>query len=316
MSGLFEFLISDLLTVSFAVAVIGAATPLLLAATGELIVERSGVLNLGVEGMMLAGALAGFAASQELSYAVGIPAAALAGALLALIFAFFSQTLLTNQVATGLALTIFGIGITKLIGEPYTGTPLEPMAPLFSESLQQIPVIGPIVFGHDPFVYLSVIGIVGTWFFLFRTRAGLILRAVGEDHSSAHALGCHVVRIRYAAILVGGAFAGLGGAYMSMVKTPQWNEGMTAGSGWIALALIVFATWRPMRLWLGAYLFGALLVLQLRIQGTGVSVGVTYFLTMVPYLATILVLVIMSWDKVALRRHAPASIGKIFKPAS
>lgn len=316
MNGLIDFLFSDLLTVSFAVAMIGAATPLLLAATGELIVERSGVLNLGVEGMMLAGALAGFIMSQEVGHAVGIPAAALAGAMLALIFAVFTQTLLTNQVATGLALTIFGIGITKMLGQTYTGMPLVPMAPLFPESLQVLPVVGPIVFGHDPFVYLSVIGIVGAWFFFFKTRAGLILRAVGEDHQSAHALGCHVVRIRYLAIMVGGAFAGLGGAYMSMVKTPQWNEGMTAGSGWIALALIVFATWRPMRLWLGAYLFGALLVLQLRIQGTGVSVGVTYFLTMVPYLATILVLVIMSWDKVALRRHAPASIGKIFRPAT
>ena len=315
MTAVFDFLAGNVLTVSFVVAMIGAATPLLLAATGELVVERSGVLNLGVEGMMLAGALAGFIAAKTVGHALGLPAAALAGAGLALLFAVLTQTLLANQVASGLALTIFGIGATKLVGQPFTGEPLARMAPLFPAPIREMPVAGPILFGHDPFVYLSILGVGCTWYFLNRTRAGLILRAVGEDHDAAHALGYPVVAIRYGAILFGGAMAGLGGAYMSLVKTPQWAEGMTAGWGWIALALIVFATWRPMRLWLGAYLFGAILVLQLRIQGTGVPVSASYFLTMTPYLATILVLVVISWDRIAVRRNAPASIGKVFKPS-
>ncbi len=304
-----EWMVPVLLTV------ITASTPLLLAATGELVAEKAGVLNLGVEGMMLVGAIAAFAvASGSGSGLLGILAGALGGAATALIFAVLTLSLMANQVASGLALTIFGVGISALIGADFVGFALEPLPSLAIPGLSTIPVIGPILFGQDLLVYLSLVAVAGVAWFLTRTRAGLVLRAVGESHDSAHALGYPVIRIRYLATLFGGAMAGLGGAYLSLAYTPMWAENMTAGRGWIALALVVFATWRPGRLLLGAYMFGAITILQLYAQGAGIEVA-SQFMSMLPYLATILVLVLISRDRTKIRLNAPACIGKVFRPA-
>ncbi len=286
-----------------------AATPILLAAIGELVVERAGVLNLGVEGMMITGAICGFIIAVATgSPWLGFIGAAIGGAMLSLLFGVLTQFLLSNQVATGLALTLFGLGLSALMGQGYLGI----RAPSFSDwhipLLGDIPVIGPIVFQHDPMVYIGLLIVAGVWFFLNRTRGGLILRAVGENHDAAHALGYHVRRTRMLAIMFGGACAGLGGAYLSLVRVPQWTEGMTAGAGWIALAIVVFASWKPGRLVLGAYLFGGVTVLQLNLQAAGVAVPVEY-LSMSPYLATIAVLVIMSAGR------APGSLGRILHAA-
>ncbi|MBR9843446.1 MAG: ABC transporter permease [Rhodobacteraceae bacterium] len=285
-----------------------AATPLLLAAIGELIVEKSGVLNLGVEGMMITGAIAGFAVSVETgSPYVGVLAAAFAGAALSLLFAFLTQFALANQVASGLALTLFGLGLSALMGQGYVGVRPPEMARLDMPVLSDLPVVGPILFSHDPILYFGIALTAGVWAFLKFTRGGLILRAVGENHDAAHALGYNVMRVRVLAILFGGACAGVGGAYISLIRVPQWTEGMTAGIGWIALALVVFASWKPWRALLGAYLFGGINVLQLNLQAAGVAIPVEY-LAMSPYLITILVLVIMSADK----SGAPASLGRSF----
>ncbi len=285
-----------------------AATPLLLAAIGELVVEKSGVLNLGVEGMMITGAIAGFAISVETgSPYVGILAAAIAGAALAFLFAFLTQFALANQVASGLALTLFGLGLSALMGQGYVGIRPPQMARLDIPVLSDLPVVGPVLFSHDPVLYLGLALTAGVWAFLKFTRGGLILRAVGENHDAAHALGYGVIRVRVLAILFGGACAGVGGAYISLIRVPQWTEGMTAGIGWIALALVVFASWKPWRALLGAYLFGGINVLQLNLQAAGVAIPVEY-LAMSPYLITILVLVIMSADK----SGAPASLGRSF----
>ena len=285
-----------------------AATPLLLAAIGELVVERAGVLNLGVEGMMITGAIAGFAVSVETgSPFVGILAAAIAGAALSLLFAFLTQFALANQVASGLALTLFGLGLSALMGQSYVGIRPPQMAHLDIPLLSDLPVIGPIFFSHDPILYFGLALTLAVWAFLKFTRGGLILRAVGENHDAAHALGYSVIRVRLLAILFGGACAGVGGAYISLIRVPQWTEGMTAGIGWIALALVVFASWKPWRVLLGAYLFGGINVLQLNLQAAGVAIPVEY-LAMSPYLITILVLVIMSADK----SGAPASLGRSF----
>lgn len=295
--------------------VITASTPLLFAATGELITEKSGVLNLGVEGMMLVGAIAAFAvASTTGSGLAGIVAGAAAGTIMASVFAFLTLTLLANQVATGLALTIFGIGISALIGASYVGFALEPLPKLAIPVISDIPVIGPILFGQDFLVYLSFVMIVAVAWFLSRTRPGLVLKAVGESHDSAHALGYPVIAIRYAAVLFGGAMSGLAGAYLSLAYTPLWAENMTAGRGWIALALVVFATWRPGRVILGAYMFGAITILQLHAQGWGIEIA-SQFMSMLPYLATILVLVLISRDKTKIRLNAPQCIGKVFHAA-
>ncbi|MEM7223333.1 MAG: ABC transporter permease [Pseudomonadota bacterium] len=295
--------------------VITASTPLLFAATGELIAEKAGVLNLGVEGMMLIGAIFGFAtASATDSGLLAIVAAALAGGVMALIFAFLTLTMMANQVATGLALTIFGVGFSALLGDDFVGYALEPLPQLEIPGLTAIPVIGPIFFGQDILVYLSFVAIGGVAWFLAKTRPGLILKAVGESHDSAHALGYSVIRIRYLAVIFGGAMAGLGGAYLSLSYTPMWAENMTAGRGWIALALVVFATWRPGRLLLGAYMFGAITILQLHAQGAGFEVP-SQVMSMLPYLATILVLVLISRDRTKIRLNAPACIGKVFRPA-
>ena len=283
-----------------------AATPILLAAIGELIVERAGVLNLGVEGMMITGAVCGFVVAVSTgSPWLGFIGAAIGGAFLALLFGILTQYLLSNQVATGLALTLFGLGLSALIGQGYIGIKAPSFPDWHIPLLGDIPIIGPIVFQHDPMVYVGLILVAATWWFLHKTKGGLVLRAVGENHDAAHALGYKVTRIRILAIMFGGACAGLGGAYLSLVRVPQWTEGMTAGAGWIALAIVVFAGWKPWRLLLGAYLFGGMTVLQLNLQAAGLAIPVEY-LSMSPYIATIVVLVIMSAGR------APRSLGRIF----
>ncbi|WP_372886647.1 ABC transporter permease [Shimia sp.] len=285
-----------------------AATPLLLAAVGELVVEKSGVLNLGVEGMMIVGAIGGFAVSVESgSPYLGLVAAMAAGAALSLLFAFLTQFALANQVASGLALTLFGLGLSALMGQGYVGIKPPSMGKVDIPLLSDLPVVGPILFGHDPVLYVGLALVAGVWAVLKFTRIGLVLRAVGENHEAAHALGYNVIRVRVVAIMFGGACAGLGGAYISLIRVPQWTEGMTAGIGWIALALVVFASWKPWRVLLGAYLFGGINVLQLNLQAAGIAIPVEY-LAMSPYIITILVLVIMSADK----SRAPASLGRIF----
>jgi len=304
-------------TVLVLVTVIGAATPLIFAATGELVVEKSGVLNLGVEGMMLAGAVIAFATALTTgSGTLGALAGALAGAALALVFAVLTVSLLANQVATGLALTLFGIGLSSLIGAGFVGTPTERLARLDVPGLSDLPVLGRLLFRHDLLVYLAVAMVGAVAWFLARTRAGMILRAVGESHDAAHAIGYSVVRIRYLAVLFGGAMAGLGGAYLSLAYTPMWVEQMTAGRGWIALALVVFAAWRPWRVLLGAYLFGGVTILQLTAQGGGTVDAPAQLLSMLPYLATILVLTLISAGPWKGWLNAPACLGRPFHPTA
>ncbi len=286
------------------------ATPILLAAIGELVVERAGVLNLGVEGMMITGAITGFiVAVYTQNPVLGFLGAALGGAALSLLFALLTQVLLSNQVATGLALTLAGLGLSSLLGQPYVGIRAPTLQALDIPLLSDIPILGPILFRHDPMVYGGLLICAGVWAFLKYTRGGLILRAVGENHDAAHALGYKVIRIRTLAILFGGACAGLGGAYLSLVRVPQWTEGVTAGAGWIALAIVVFASWRPGRLVVGAYLFGGIGALQLNLQAARVPIPVEY-LSMAPYIVTILTLVILSAGRGA--RGAPGSLGRSF----
>ena len=298
------------------VSMMAAATPLLYAALGELVTEKSGVLNLGVEGMMVTGAVTAFAtATLTGSSVLGVVAGAGAAMAISLIFAVLTLSLVANQVATGLALTIFGVGLSALIGQGYVGTPLDALPKLDIPGISDIVFIGPVLFGHDFLIYFSFVMVGVVAWFLYRTRAGLVLRAVGESHDAAHAIGYPVIAIRYLAVAFGGAMAGLGGAYLSLAYTPMWIENMTAGRGWIALALVVFATWRPGRVLLGAYLFGGVTILQLHGQGFGLGVA-SQILSMLPYLATILVLVLISSDRALIRLNAPADIGKIFRPAS
>ncbi|PGH53314.1 ABC transporter permease [Azospirillum palustre] len=295
-------------------AMFAAATPLLFAALGELVVEKSGVLNLGVEGMMLVGAVCGFAVTVQTGSAVtGFLVAALAGAATASLFAVLTLFLLANQVATGLALTLFGVGLSALIGQGFVGIPLEGLPKLHIPGLTDLPVVGQALFGQDIMVYLAIAAVPLVHLFLYRSRAGLVLRAVGENHTAAHALGYKVLRIRFFAILFGGAMAGLGGAFLSMDYTPMWAENMTSGRGWIALALVVFATWKPVRAMLGAWLFGGVTILQLHVQGLGIDVP-SQLLSMLPYLATVLVLVLISRDVARIRLNAPACLGKLFHP--
>jgi ABC-type uncharacterized transport system permease subunit len=293
--------------------VITASTPLLLAASGELVTERAGVLNLGVEGMMIVGAACGFAgAFLTGSILVGALCGILGGAALAAVFAVLTLGLAANQVASGLALTILGVGIAGLIGAGFVGQKIAGAPHLYVPYLTNLP-FGRVLFGQDGFVYFSVALIVGIWWFLYRSRAGLVLRAVGDNHASAHALGYPVLRIRALAVLFGGACAGLGGAYLPLAYTPFWVSGMTAGRGWIALALVVFASWLPGRLALGAYLFGAVTILQLHAQGAGLGIP-SQLMTALPYLATILVLVAISWARGRAGSPAPASLGLAFVP--
>jgi simple sugar transport system permease protein len=289
-----------------------AAVPILLAALGELVVEKAGVLNLGVEGMMILGAIGGFVAAVTTgSPLLGFAGGALAGAALAAVFAALTLGLLANQVATGLALTLFGIGLSSLAGQGYNGIKPPPTGALFPTALAELPVVGRILFSHDWVVYASI-ALAGAIAWVLRaTRVGLILRAVGESHEAAHALGYKVNRIRLGAILFGGALAGMGGAYVSLVRVPQWVDGITAGAGWIALAIVVFASWRPGRVLLGAWLFGGITVLQLNLQAAGSAIPVEY-LSMAPYLVTILVLVVMSSGRGRAALDAPAALGQTF----
>ena len=290
-----------------------AATPLMFAATGELICERSGVLNLGVEGMMLIGAVFGFATAAATGSApLGLLIAGTSGILASLIFAVLTLSLLSNQVATGLALTIFGTGLSALVGLDYVGDTIDRIAAIHLPVLSDLPVVGPLLFGHDPLVYLGFILLVCVAWFLNRSRWGMILRAVGDSDVSAHAIGYPVVLIRYAAVAFGGLMAGLGGGYLSLVYTPLWAEHMTAGRGWIALALVVFASWRPGRVLFGAILFGGITILQLNAQAAGLGIPAS-FMSMLPYIATIVVLVLISRDVVRIRLNAPACLGRPFR---
>jgi general nucleoside transport system permease protein len=293
--------------------VITAATPLLLAALGELVSERSGVLNLGVEGMMVMGAVCGFGAAFVTgSPLLGVLAAIGAGMGLALLFALLTLTLVANQVATGLALTLLGLGLSGLIGEAFIGQP-GVGSPGSIPGLTDLPVIGRIVFGQDPLVYVSL-ALTGAFaYVLFRTRLGLTIRAVGDNHHSAHSLGYQVIATRYGCVLFGGACSGLAGGYLSLAYTPQWIENMTAGRGWIAIALVVFASWLPFRVALGAYLFGTVMILGFYLQGMGFGIP-SQFLSSLPYLATILALVVISGSRMLTRVNAPACLGQSFVP--
>jgi general nucleoside transport system permease protein len=294
-------------------SVLAASTPLLIAATGELISERSGVLNLGVEGMMIVGAACGFGGAWlSGSILVGSICGIIAGTLMSLIFAAMALGLAVNQVASGLALTIFGVGLSGLIGAGFVGERITPAPHLYIPGLTNIPLVGRILFGEDGFVYFSLALIVGVWFFLYRTRPGLILRACGDNHLSAHALGYPVLRIRLFAVMFGGACAGLAGAYLPLAYTPFFIPGMTAGRGWIALALTVFASWLPGRLVIGAYLFGAVTILQLHAQGAGIGIP-SQFMSSLPYLATVIVLVALSRARTG-GSTAPAALGTVFVP--
>jgi simple sugar transport system permease protein len=294
-------------------AVLAASTPLLLAATGELVTERAGVLNLGVEGMMIVGAACGFGgAFLSGSTFVGALCGILAGTALSLIFAIMTLGLAVNQVATGLALTILGIGLSGLIGAGFVGERITPAPHLYVPGLTDIPLVGRILFGEDAFVYFSLLLIVGVSLFLYRTRAGLILRATGDNHVSAHALGYPVLKIRMLAVMFGGGCAGLAGAYLPLAYTPFFIPGMTAGRGWIALALVVFSSWLPSRLLIGAYLFGAVTILQLHAQGWGVGIP-SQFMSALPYLATVIVLVLISRARTG-GSTAPAALGTVFVP--
>ena len=315
---------------AFLISLIIAATPVLFAGLGELVAERSGVLNLGVEGMMLMGAVTAFA----VAYSTGSTPLALlaglgAGTAMALIFCVLSLSLLANQAATGLALTIFGIGASGLIGQGFVGEALEPLAKLDIPWLSDSTMLGRIFLSHDAMVYFALAMVVAVGWFLTRSRAGLKLRAVGDSHDSAHALGLPVIGIRYMATMFGGAMAGLGGAYLSLAYTPMWGENMTAGRGWIALALVVFATWRPGRLLAGAWLFAAVDIMRFYAGsidayvcagscwgpegGQLLTLLPAQFLSMLPYVATIAALVIISRDVSLTKANAPACIGQPFR---
>jgi simple sugar transport system permease protein len=299
--------------IAFLASTAGAATPLVLASTGELVAERSGVINLGLEGVMVVGAVAGFSAALHSgSIGLGLLAALAAGTALALVFAFLVLTLQTNQVATGLALTLFGLGLSAFLGRDLVGKSVAPLPHLAFPVLSELPFVGPLLFRFDAMVYasLALVGLVG-WL-LARSRLGLLIRAVGEAPHSAHAIGMPVIKLRYATVLCGGALAGLGGAYLSLALTPMWVEGMTAGRGWIALAQVVFATWKPRGLLVGAYLFGGVTVLQFHGQGLGLAVP-SEFLSMLPYLATIVVLVIICRNPQTILLNKPMSLGQNFK---
>ena len=299
---------------SILLTIITAATPLLLAAIGELVVERSGTLNLGVEGMMVMGAVGGFLGMIVTGNPfVGALVGMLFGTALSLLFAVLTLTLATNQYATGLALTILGLGLSGLIGEPYVGRSAVRMPVLDIPGLSDIPIVGRLLFGQDIIFYISIALVVGVAWFLFRTKKGLTLRSIGDNPQSAHALGIKVIRYRYVAVLFGGACAGLAGAHLSLVYTPQWTENMSAGRGWIALALVVFASWRPGRVLAGAYLFGGVSIGQLHAQALGIGIP-SQFLSALPYLATVLVLVLISQNRRLTLINTPASLGKSFVP--
>ena len=294
------------------ITILATSIPLLLAATGELVAERSGVLNLGVEGMMLIGAVSALAAVFYTGNPYsGIVAGALGGLLLSMVFAFFAVTLMTNQVATGLALTIFATGLSGLAGAPLVGKTAESLPPLSLPLLSGLPFIGPVLFHHDLLFYLAFVLLAAVSLFLWRSRGGIVLRAVGDNHESAHALGYHVAAVRWLATGFGGVCAGMGGAYIPLVLTPHWSEGITAGRGWIALALVVFASWMPSRILLGAVIFGGITIMQLAGQARGWPIP-SQFLSMLPYLATIIALVMIASRARTSSALVPACLGRPF----
>ena len=295
-------------------ATLSAGTVLAIAGLGLLINERSGVVNLGAEGLMLVAAIAGFATGVGTgSDLLGFLAGMAAGAALSLMLGLLVIWLNTNPYATGLALSLFGAGLSAFVGTSYTQQRLPERMQWAIPGLADLPVIGKALFAHHPIVYLAIALAVGLHVFLYRSRAGLVLRAVGESPESAHALGYPVRRIRLAAVAAGGALCGLAGAYLSLIYTPLWVEGMVAGKGWIALALTTFATWRPARVLLGAYLFGGVTMLQFHLQSEGIDIP-THWLSMLPYLSTIVVLVLISRNPAWIKANMPASLGKPFKP--
>lgn len=304
------------LLISIIGATLLAGTPLVLAALGELVAERSGVLNLSVEGMMAVGALAAFATAHSgASPTVAVAAGAAAAGTMALAFGYLTLTLLANQVAAGLAFAIFGQGLTAFLGKPYEAMPLDSVPPMQIPLLSDLPFLGPALFNQSGMVYLSWILIAAVMWVLYRSKVGLIIRAIGESPHAATAVGYPVIPIRYAAVVFGGAMAGLGGAYLSIYYTPMWSQGMIAGRGWVALALVVFATWRPLRVIAGAYLFGGVLVTQLFSQSADLPINIpSQFFSMLPYLATIFVLVLISRNPKLILLNSPGSLGKVFRP--
>lgn len=304
---------NTMLIIAFLASTVGAATPLILSAIGELVTERSGVLNLGLEGIMLVGAVVGFSVTLSTGEMwLGLIASMIAGMGMALIFAFLVLSLQTNQVATGLALTLFGVGLSAFLGRGLVGQTVPPMPHLSFPVLSELPFIGPLLFQFDAMVYGSLLLVLLISWVLTRTHIGLVVRAVGESPHSAHAIGYHVVTLRYCAVLFGGAMSGLAGAYLSLALTPMWVEGMTAGRGWISLALVVFATWKPRGVILGAYLFGGVTVLQFHGQGFGLAVP-SEFLSMLPYLATVVVLVVICRNPQTILLNKPMSLGQNFR---
>jgi general nucleoside transport system permease protein len=293
-------------------AAVRAGTPILFAALGELLAERAGVLNLGVEGVMLVGALAGFIVSQQSGDPwIGVLAAAIAGLMLSGVHAFLSVSLRANQVGSGLALAIFGMGLSGLFGKPFVGVPAKGFAPIAVPWLAEVPLLGRMFFQHDPLVYVAYLLVPSLWVLVYRTRLGLKVRAVGEHPRSADALGISVMVVRYSCVLAGGLMAGIGGAYLSLAYTQLWVDNMTAGRGWIALAMVIFGGWDPVRTALGAYLFGGVQALQLRLQAVGVTVP-TFLLMMTPYAFTILALIAASASGARRRLGSPTALGTAY----
>ena len=297
-------------------ATVVAGTPLIITALGELVTEKAGVLNLGAEGIMSVGAVAAFAVAHHTgSPFLGILAGMFAGMFMSLLFGISALTLMANQVASGLALSIFGVGLAAFIGKPYESVALASVDVIRIPWLNRLPLLGPVLFEQHGLVYFSWFLMAAVAWFLYKSRLGLILRAVGEAPVSAHSIGFSVIGIRYLAVLFGGAMAGIGGAFLSVFYTPMWVEGMVAGRGWIALALVVFATWRPHRVMIGAYLFGGCMISQMFVQGSGMHINIpAQFLSALPYAATVIVLVLISRNRATIRLHSPASLGQTFLP--
>jgi len=302
----------NVLLLQILTAAIKTGTPLLLVALGEMVCEKSGVLNLGQEGMMLMGAVCGFiAAFSTGSLLLGVLAAMLAGMLMSLLFGVISMHLRANQVATGLALTIFGTGLSAFVGAAYVGKTVKGFQGFHIPLLSDIPLVGPLLFSHDVMIYVSWLLVLVVGWFCVKTRGGLILRAVGENPHNANAIGLPVLTVRYLAILFGGAMAGLAGSYMSLAYTPMWMENMTGGRGWIALALVVFASWKTKNLVLGAYLFGIASIMHLVLQGLGMKISPS-LLAMLPYLATLIVMIFIGSNRMKEKLSAPMSLGQTF----
>jgi simple sugar transport system permease protein len=304
------------LLISIISATVMAGTPLIIAGLGELVTEKAGVLNLGAEGIMSVGAVAAFAVAHATgNYWLAVLAGLCAGTVMALLFAVAALTLMANQVACGLAISILGVGLAAFVGKPLESMSLVAGTPVAIPLLSRIPLLGPALFHQQLLVYFSWVLLAAVAWFLYRSKPGLVMRAVGEAPVSAHAIGYGVVRIRYQAVLFGGAMAGIAGAFMSVFYTPLWVEGMIAGRGWISIALVVFATWRPLRVLVGAYLFGGCMVAQMFVQASGIHLNVpAQWLSALPYLATILVLVLISHNRSSIRLNSPASLGQPFLP--